>query len=77
MQHYFESGHHLNQIQLDPTKPNNNRTTPHFGGYMRGVVYKTRFEWFEVSIFFKFWPFPTQSKIDFSLYFGPSFKLLS
>ena len=53
---------------------NHNCTTPHFCSYMCSVVYKLRFE---VSIFFEFWAFPAQPKTNFSLYFGPSFKLLS
>ena len=30
---------------------------------------------FIASIFFKFWIFPTQPKTNFSVCFGPSFKL--
>ena len=44
---------------------------------MYGAWYKMQFERFKVSIIFKFWDFPSQSKTNFSLYFGPSFKLLS
>ena len=41
---------------------NHNRTAPHFCDYMRGAAYKMRLE---AGIFFKFWIFPTQPKIDF------------
>ena len=56
---------------------NHNRTAPHFCSHICGAVYKMRFELFEISIFFKFWAFSTKSKTNFSLCFGPSFKLLS
>ena len=56
---------------------NHNHTAPHFCNHVCDSMYKIRFERLEVSIFFKFWVFPTQSKIKFSLCFGPSFKLLS
>ena len=56
---------------------NYNRTTPHFCGHMCGTMYKMQSERFEVGIFFKFWAFPTQSKTNFSFYFGLSFKLLN
>ena len=45
---------------------NHNHTAPHFCGHMCDTMYKM---WFEVSIFFKFWAFPTQSKTNFFLFF--------
>ena len=53
---------------------NHNCTAPHFCSHMCGVTYKTRFE---AVIVFKLWAFLAQPKTDFSLYFGPSFKLLN
>ena len=53
---------------------NHNRTAPHFCGHICGAMYMIQFE---ISIFFKFWAFPTQPKTNFSLFFGPSFELLS
>ena len=53
---------------------NHNCTIPHFCSLMCDTMYKMLFE---VSIFFKFWAFLTQPKTNFSLFFGPSFKLLS
>ena len=44
---------------------NHNRTAPHFCSHMCDVTYKMRFERYEVSIFFKFWFFPTQPKTNF------------
>ena len=55
---------------------NHNYTILHFYSHMYSAVYKMQFECFETNIFFEFQAFPTQSKIDFSLCFGPSFKLL-
>ena len=54
-------------------------TVPHlfFCNHMCGVMYMMWFEWSEVGIFFKFQIFPTQFKTNFSLCFGPNFKLLS
>ena len=46
---------------------NHNRTTPYFCGHMCDAMYKIRFE---ISIFFKFWIFPTQPKTNFSLFLG-------
>ena len=56
---------------------NHNRITPHFCDHMCDAVYKMRFERLEIGIFFKFWAFSTQPKTNISLYFEPSFKLLS
>ena len=54
-----------------------NRTT-HFCGHIYSMVYKMRFEWLKLGIFFKFWTFSTQSKTNFFfLYFGSIFKLLN
>ena len=46
---------------------NHNRIALHFCSYMCDTMYKMRFE---VSIFFKFWVFPTQPKTNFSLFLG-------
>ena len=46
---------------------NYNRTALHFCDHMCDTMYKMRFE---VSIFFKFWAFLTQSKTNFSLFWG-------
>ena len=51
---------------------NHNCTTPHFCNHMCCATYNMQFI---ASIFFKFWIFPTQLKTDFSVCFGPSFKL--
>ena len=53
---------------------NHNCTAPHFCSHMCGITYKTQFE---AVIVFKLWAFLAQPKTDFSLYFGPSFKLLN
>ena len=44
---------------------NHNRTAPQFCGHMCDAMYKMRFERYEVSIFFKFWTFPTHPKTNF------------
>ena len=46
---------------------NHNRIAPHFCSYMCDTMYKMRFK---VGIFFKFWPFPTQPKTNFSIFLG-------
>ena len=48
---------------------NHNRTAPYFEGYMCGAVYKMQFKQFETNIFFKFWVFSSQPKIDLSTLF--------
>ena len=53
---------------------NHNYTTPHYYGYIYDAVYKM---WFETGLFFEFWDFLAQLKIDFALCFGPNFKLLN
>ena len=49
---------------------NYNCIAPYFCGHMYSMVYKMRFEWLEVGIFFKFWAFSIQSKTNFPFVLG-------
>ena len=56
---------------------NHNSAAPYFCDHICSAVYKMRFEWFEVGIYFQILGFFTQPKAYFSLCFGLNFKLLS
>ena len=45
---------------------NHNCTAPHFCDHICDMVYKIRFEWFEIGIYFKFLAFLPNPKLIFS-----------